>query len=193
MSSVLAIDLIDGTLRHDSVAEHLGDGVHVLVLEHESLVDFELGEAELVQVGQCVSESGVVLLGDLLVVEGLWSLDLGGEGDLALHEAITRLVAWLEGRSLFFLFLNDWLLKGHVHSGWLLRLHDKDVAPDLVTELDVSGLHSEEAGVAALLFRSLALDSHFAVSFRLDLVADQAWLGSDIVASGLEELYVGRP
>ena len=193
MSSVLAIDLIDGTLRHDSVAEHLGDGVHVLVLEHESLVDLELGEAKLVEVGQCISESGVVLFGDLLVVEGLWGLDLGGEGDLALHEAVTRLVTRLEGRHFFFLLLNDWLLKGHVHGGWLLGLHDEDVAPDLVAELDVSSLHSEEASVAALLFWSLALDSHFAVSVCLDLVADQAWLGSDIVASGLEELYVGRP
>ena len=84
-------------------------------------------------------------------------------------------------------------MAGHLDNSLLLGLHNEDVAPDLVAELDVAGLHSEVGGVASLVFRSLALDSHFAVSFRLDLVADQAWLGSDIVASGLEELYVGRP
>ena len=89
--------------------------------------------------------------------------------------------------------MSDWLLADHLDRGFLLWLHNKDVAPDLVAELDVSGLHSEVGSVASLVFGSLALDSHFAKSISLDLIAELDWLGANVISGGLEELHICRP
>lgn len=193
---LFTVDVLDAGLIEGSVAEGLSDSVDVLVLEHESLVDIEVAESEFVEGGKSFFEGLVSLLSNFLVVGHLGSLDSIGNSNLALHKFArwARFVSWSFVLHLFILDSNNWLLSNHLDGCSLfLWLNNKDVAPDLVAKLDVSGLHSEVGRVASLFLWSLALDGNLTHSVSFDLIVERNWNRSDIVTSGLEELYISWP
>ena len=143
----LAVDVLELAFLQSSVAEGLGDSVDILVLKHQDLVYLEVAEAKFVERCKGFLESTISLLGNVLVVEHLWSLDGIGNSDLTLHEFVAaRLVTWLEVSLDLLVESNLW----H-HLNWLLLwLHNQDVTPDLVPEFDVSSLHSEVSSVPSI-------------------------------------------
>jgi hypothetical protein len=76
---------------------------------------------------------------------------------------------------------------------WLGGLDAKDVAGNLVAELDPASLKSEEGGVAALLLRSLELNGDLEGGTSDDLILQGDNLGLHVVAGCLQELSARRP
>ena len=183
--------------------ELLGNDVDILVLLHEHEVGLEVGEAELVKSDEGGLEALLLLLG-LLEVELLWRLCV--DADHALHEGAAGLLdgRLLDSRLLGHIFVasgggvfldgGDWILGNHLHGlaingfdqvGLLLLYSDwlnggldaENIAVDLVAELDLARLHSEEGGVATLLLRCLELHLKFVGGAWHDLTVDGDDLG----------------
>ena len=62
--SLLAVDLVENTFAESSFKEDACDLLNVLVLHQESLVDFEVHEAEVVENGEVFAELLNSLLAD---------------------------------------------------------------------------------------------------------------------------------
>jgi len=78
------VDSIELALRKSASEQLVGDSVDVLELVHKDLVDLEVSEAGLIQVGQSLLEDGVILSCDLLKVKLLGRL--GVDAKCAVHE-----------------------------------------------------------------------------------------------------------
>ena len=183
--------------------ELLGDDVDILVLLHEHKVGLEVGESELVKSDEGGLEALLLLL-SLLEVELLGRL--GVDADHALHEGAAGLLdgRLFDSGLLGHIFVasgggvllngRDWILGDHLHGlanngldqvGLLLLYSDwlnggldaENIAVDLVAELDLARLHSEEGGVATLLLRCLELHLKLVGGAWHDLTVDGDDLG----------------
>ena len=158
--------------RHELVS----DEVDVLVLVHEHVVDTKVGVTEVVEGSQGNLHVVILNLLNRLEVELLWRLSVDADG--ALHKE----GAWLLGS-----IIGDFLVD---------RLHGldtKDVAADLVAELDLASLQSEERGVAAFQRWGLELNRYLAGFASDNLLLESDNLGRHVVPRCLEQLGARGP
>ena len=184
------------------------------MLQHEHEVGLEVGEAELVEGDQRGLHALVMLL-SFVVVELLGRL--GVDADSALHQGaglseglnfLGRFSNGLDWLIIQVLVISiggsfDWILSDHLDvrdgDGFVRvglnedRLDAEDVTADLVAELDLASLHSEERGVTTLLLRCLELHLDLVGGTWDNLAVNSDNLGLHVISRGLKELGTDGP